>query len=138
MAMNAVQAAKTIDFGGSLALDPSLRSGVKAADVFRIGAELAFDKLKVGGCVNDIAEQLKSKGSQINLREALASDRVQEIKLNDEQRAAFKRLEEIAAKNNPDLEGAVERSFAEDGMGVPAIALIIVLVIVFVAVISHR
>ncbi|GAB4573423.1 MAG: hypothetical protein Tsb008_08050 [Rhodothalassiaceae bacterium] len=138
MSMNAVLAAKTVDFGSSLALDPSLRSGIKAADVYRMGAELAFGKEVGSATVDRIVARLGEKGSAIKLKEALASDRLRHVRLDSRHKKALERVTRLTKDKNLSAQDAIEKAFVEDGNGVPAIAILILLVVVIVAVLAQQ
>jgi hypothetical protein len=133
--MNAVLAARDIDFSDSLALLPELRSGVRTSDVYKLGAELAFRREGGSSTVSKIIESLTLNGNCTDMfTSALSSEELDKVRLNDNEIAAYDRISRLASDGKVDVQGALEKSFAEDGQGVPAIAVLILVVVVLVAV----
>lgn len=139
MSMNALIAATTVDFDDSLARDPRLNIGVDAKSIYRLNAEIAFNKYKESKLIPEVFSKLSERhGIFLDSNDVLSSDKISKSVLSEKQIGAFEKLNELACKNNKSLQKSIERSFVEDGRGVPAIALLILLVIVVVAVVAEK
>lgn len=136
---NAVLSAHTLAWQDSMAFAPELEIPMDHLSIYQLNSAAALGDHPIDELRELITGRLSesARGGDWKHGLCLSESRLNDIRVNGDERAALLAGARSMGSGGRQTLLALEKTFAENGYGVPAIAILILLVVVVVAVISH-